>query len=72
MKDEDVVWLYRVFDTSEMGKDELQKELDKFSNSLTPHEIAHSDGHLLVVRFQSALTRNAYLKAAANTMSFGA
>lgn len=72
MNDEDVVWLYKVFDTSEMEKDELQRELDKFSNSLTPHEIAHSNGNLLVVRFQSALNRNAYLKAVANTMEFGA
>lgn len=27
------------------------RELDKFSNSLTSHEIVHSDGTLLVIRF---------------------
>lgn len=72
MKDEDVVWLYKVFDTSEMGKDELQEELNKFSKGIAPHEIVHSDGKLLVIRFQSLLNRNAFLSVLANTMEFGA
>lgn len=72
MKDEDVVWLYKVFDTTEMEKDSLQKELDNFSNGIAPHEVVHSDGKLLVVRFQSLLNRNAYLNALADTMEFGA
>lgn len=68
---EEIVWLYKVIDTKEMNVKTLQAELDKWSNSITPHEVLKVENGLIVIRFQSALKRQAYFKATAQTMSLG-
>lgn len=67
---EEVVWLYKVLDVKNMTNEQLQKELDNWSNHITPNELIQQDGKL-IVKYQSMLKRNAYLTAvsiqAANT-----
>lgn len=64
---EEIVWLYRVLDTKNMSAEQLQSELDKWSNHITPHELIQQDGKL-IIKFQSMLTRQAYFAAKANTL----
>lgn len=63
---EEVVWLYKVLDTDNMSAEQLQQELDKWSNSITPHELIQQ-GDKLIVKFQSGLKRDAYFSVARNT-----
>lgn len=64
---EEVVWLYKVLDAEKMSAEELQTELDKWSNHITPHELIQQDGKL-IVKFQSMLNRNANLAHMSNTL----
>lgn len=61
--DEDVVWLYKVYDTSGMTADQLQDELNKWSNNVTPHEVIGMNGNLLIIKYQSGLNRKGYFDA---------
>ena len=59
--DENVVWLYKVLDVDNMTNEQLQAELDMWSNSITPHELIQQNDKL-IIKYQSLLNRNAYLK----------
>lgn len=59
---EEVVWLYKVLDSKNMSVNELQVELDKWSNSVMPHELIQQDDKL-IIKYQSVLNRNAYFSA---------
>lgn len=56
---DDIVWLYKVYDTKEMSAKELQHHLDTWSNHEMPHELIVQDTKL-IVRYQSGLLREAY------------
>lgn len=62
---EEVVWLYKVLDTDNMSAEQLQQELDKWSNHVMPHELIQQDGKL-IIKFQSGLKRDAYFSVARN------
>lgn len=63
---EEVVWLYKVLDTEKMSAEELQSELDRWSNHVMPHELIQQ-GNKLIVKFQSGLTRRAFFGSHENT-----
>lgn len=58
---DDIVWLYKVYDTKKMSAKELQHHLDTWSNHEMPHELIVQDTKL-IVRYQSMLLRQAYFK----------
>lgn len=58
-KPDDIVWLYKVYETKEMSAEELQSQLDFWSNHEMPHELIAQDTKL-IVRYQSGLLREAY------------
>lgn len=60
-KPDDIVWLYKVYDTKEMPAGELQNHLDYWSNHVMPHELI-PQGDKLIVRYQSGLKREAFFK----------
>lgn len=60
-KPDDIVWLYKVYDTKEMSAKELQKELDFWTNHEMPHYLIAQDGKL-IVRYQSGLLREGYFR----------
>lgn len=62
---EEVVWLYKVLDTDNMTAEELQAELDRWSNNVMPHELIQQNDKL-VIKFQSGLKRDAYFAVARN------
>lgn len=63
---EEVVWLYKVLDTDNMSAEQLQQELDKWSNHVMPHELIQQYGKL-IIKFQSGLKRDTYFSVARNT-----
>lgn len=69
MSNDDIVWYYSVLDTTEMTKDELQTALNRFTDSIMPSEVCHSDGKLLVIRYQSALNRAGHNNVLAERLS---
>lgn len=80
MNDE-IVWLYKVYDITNLVAEDLQKELDKWSESIMPHETVGMNGNLLIIRYQSALNRKGWLEQKAiemhnqirtNSFEFGA
>lgn len=67
MNDE-IVWLYKVYDITNLAAEDLQKELDKWSESIMPHETVGMNGNLLIIRYQSALNRKGWLEQKAIEM----
>lgn len=67
MNDE-IVWLYKVYDITDLAAEDLQKELDKWSESIMPHETVGMNGNLLIIRYQSALNRKGWLEQKAIEM----
>lgn len=44
----EVVWLYKVLDVDNMTNDQLQSELDFWSNYITPNELIQQNGKLII------------------------
>lgn len=63
---EEVVWLYKVLDVDNMTNDQLQSELDNWSNHITPNELIQQNGKM-IIKYQSMLKRQAYLNAVSST-----
>lgn len=65
---EEIVWLYKVYDVSKITAEDLQKELDKWSESIMPHETVGMNDRLLIIRYQSMFNRNGWIEQKAVEM----
>lgn len=69
--DEDVVWLYKVYDVTKISSEELEKELESWSDWITPHEVVGMNSNLLIIRYQSMLNRQGYFEEKARQLLKG-